>query len=115
MIKNISSLEIKIKVDDVDDTNYLQKLQDSGVNYMVTNSLPPFIIDNDKEDPLIVRCSPIDEDHSECDIEDDVILKDNEWYNIYYSTNIYEVGEDINEEPIGEFQYIDTNILDELL
>ena len=114
MIKNISSLGIKIKVDDVDDTNYVQKLQDSGVNYMVTNLLAPFIIDNDKEEPLIVRCAPVDEDHSECDIEDDVILKDNEWYNIYYSTNIYKVGEEINEEPIGEFQYIDTNILDEL-
>ena len=114
LVKNISSLGIKMKADNVDDVNNVQKLQELGVNYMTTKSLPPFVIENDKEEPIVVRCVPIDEDHSECDIEDDVILRDNEWYNIYYSTNIYKVGEDINQEPIGEFQYIDTNILDEL-
>ena len=113
-IKNISALEIKIKADDVDDANTVQKLQDLGVNYMTTKTLAPFVIENEKEEPLCVRCIPVDEDHSECDIEDDVILRDNEWYNIYYSTNIYQIGEDISPEPIGEFQYIDTNILDEL-
>ena len=114
LVKNISSLNIKIKAENVEDTTFLQKLQGLGVNYVITKTLDPFVIDNDKEEPIIVRCAPVDEEHSECDIEDDVFLRDNEWYNIYYSTNICKVGEDINPEPIGEFQYIDTNILDEL-
>ena len=85
-----------------------------GVNYINTKSLPPFLIENDKEDPIIVRCVPIDDEHSECEIEDDYILKDNEWYNIYYSENIYNLSQDIDKNPIGDFQYVDTNILDEL-
>ena len=113
-IKELSSLGKKIKVSDVEERNYAQKLQSWGVNYITTNSLPSFIIENDKEVPIIVRCVPVDDEHSECEIDDDFILKDNEWYNIYYSENIYNLSQDINTEPIGEFQYIDTNILDEL-
>ena len=52
--------------------------------------------------------------NSECEIGDEVTLIDNEKYNIYYSDNIYNISEDINEEPIGEFEYVDTNILEEL-
>ena len=58
------------------------------------------------EVPVPVRCVPVDIDHSECEIDDDVMLKDNEWYNIYYSENIYNISMDINEESLGEFQYI---------
>jgi hypothetical protein len=62
----------------------------------------------------MVRCSPVDRDNSECEIEDDIFLKDNEFYNIYYTENIYNLYENINKVPIGEFQYIDTNLLNEL-
>ena len=113
-IKTGKSLGKKIKVGIVDDAAYAEKIQQWGVNFIKTKSLPSFLAENDKEDPIVVRCVPIDGETSECEIEDDVFLKDNEWYNIYYSENIYNVSEDIHLDPIGEFQYIDTNILDEL-
>ena len=110
------SLGPKIQVSDVNDINMAEKLQSWGVNYIKTNNLHPFLMKNDREEPIIARCSPSveDEHHSECEIDDDIILKDNEIYNIYYSENIYNISEDINEYPIGEFEYIDTNILEEL-
>jgi hypothetical protein len=79
-----------------------------------TDELHPFLMENEMEVPFPVRCIQVDIDHSECEIDDDVMLKDNEWYNIYYSENIYNISMDINEESLGEFQYINTNILDEL-
>ena len=114
MIKNGAASGNKIKAGTVDDKNYAKKIQDWGVNYITTKSLPSFLIENQKEEPIIVRCIPFDDEHSECEIDDDIFLKDNEWYNIYYSENIYNIAEDINEEPIGQFQYVDTNLLDEL-
>ena len=110
------SLGKKIKAAKVDDIDFANKIQSWGVNYITTNYLHPFLIKNDKEVPIIVRCAPSvdDEYSSECEIDNDIILKDNEIYNIYYSDNIYNISEDINDIPIGEFQYIDTNILEEL-
>ena len=110
------SLGKKIKASQVDDINFADKIQSWGVNYITTNYLHPFLIKNDKEDPIIVRCSiSVDNEHeSECEIDDKVKLIDNEIYNIYYSENIYNISEDINEIPIGEFTYVDTNILEEL-
>ena len=110
------SLGKKVKASKVDDLKFAEKLQSWGVNYITTNYLHPFLMKNDKEDPIIVRCipSPDDEHESECEIDDEIKLIDNEIYNIYYSDNIYNISEDINDEPIGEFEYIDTNILDEL-
>ena len=113
-VKHTSSLGKKIKVGTVDDCNCANKIISLGVNYITTKSLPSFLIENDKEDPIIVRCVPVNDEHSECEIEDDIILKDNEYYHIYYSENIYNLSQNINLEPIGEFQYVDTNILDEL-
>ena len=113
-IKYGSSLGNKMKAGTVDDINYARKIQSWGINLISTKTLPSFLIENEKEDPIMVRCVPVDDDHSECDIEDDIILKDNEWYYIYYSDNIYNISQDINQDPIGEFQYSDTNILDEL-
>ena len=113
-VKYVKLLGYKVKVDNVDDLTYAKKIVSWGVDFIKTQSLEPFLIDNDKEDPIIVRCIPSDDDHSECEIDDDIYLKDNEWYNIYYSENIYNISLDINQEPIGEFQYVDTNILDEL-
>ena len=113
-IKYVKLLGYKVKVDNVDDLSYAKKIVSWGVDFIKTQNLEPFLINNDKEDPIIVRCIPSDDDHSECEIDDDIYLKDNEWYNIYYSENIYNISLDINKEPIGEFQYVDTNILDEL-
>ena len=114
-MKYIKSLGQKVKIDDViDDKMFIKKVLSWGVDYIKTDFLHPFLIENEMEDPALVRCVPVDGDHSECTIDDDYILKDNEWYNIYYSENIYNISMDINEQPLGEFQYIDTNILDEL-
>ena len=113
-IKSGKSLGKKVKTGIIDDSLFAGKIQEWGVNLIKTKSLPAFLAENEKEDPIIVRCVPIDDYSSECEIDDDVILKDNEWYNIYYSENIYNISQDINPDPIGEFQYVDTNILDEL-
>ena len=113
---NKEALEEKIKVSEIDDLKLAKKIQSLGVNYISTNKLDPFLIQNEKENPIIVRCSPSVEDvfNSECEIDENIRLIDNEIYNIYYSDNIYNISEDINELPIGEFKYVDTNILDEL-
>ena len=110
------SLDKKIKVTEVDNIIYAQRLLSLGVNYLTTDNLHPFLIKNDKEEPIMIRCSPSEkaEDISECEIDDDIKLIDNTIYNIYYSNNIYNISEDINEEPIGQFEYVDTNILDDL-
>lgn len=115
-VKYALSLEKKVKASKVDDLQLAEQLQSWGVNYITTNYLHPFLMKNEKEDPIIVRCNPSPEDEhiSECEIDDNIRLIDNEKYNVYYSDNIYNISEDINEKPIGEFQYIDTNILDEL-
>ena len=110
------SLGKRIKASKVDDLKFAEKILSWGVNYITTNNLHPFLAKNYKEEPIIVRCFPLvdDEYNSECEIDEKVKLIDNEIYNIYYSDNIYNISEDINEIPIGEFQYVDTNILNEL-
>ena len=115
-VKYALSLGGKVKAAKVDNLQFAEKIQSWGVNFITTNYLHPFLIKNDKEDPIIVRCEPSPEDEHEsiCEINDEVKLKDNEVYNVYYSDNIYNISEDINDDPIGEFIYIDTNILDEL-
>ena len=113
-VKHAVSLGKKVKVSLVESPTQVKKLQSWGVNYIMSRNLPPFVIENQKEDPFVVRCSHVDEDISECDIEDYLFLIDNEMYSIYYSENIYNKSQDINTEAIGEFQYINTNILDEL-
>ena len=116
VIKYGLSLGHKIKASKVDDIEFAQKIQSWGVNYITTNYLHPFLIKNEKEDPIVIRCVPSATDgyDSECEIDDNIKLIDNENYAIYYSDNIYNISEDINEIPIGEFEYIDTNLLDEL-
>ena len=108
------SLGKRIKASVVDDLEFANKIQNWGVNYITTNQLHPFLIHNVKEDPILLRCSPLDDDTSECEIEEYIPLRDNQYYSVYYSDSIYNLYEKINQEPIGEFQYIDTNLLDEL-
>ena len=113
-IKYAVSLKRKVKVSLIDDKEHVKKLQSLGVNFILTRNLPPWIIENEKEEPIIVRCSPTEDQMSECDIEDYMFLQDNELYDIYFSHNIYNISQDISEEPIAQFQYINTNLLDEL-
>ena len=113
-VKYIKSLGHKVKVDTIDDKIKAKNLLSWGVDFIKTDSLYPFYIQNEVVDPIPVRCVPVDKDHSECEIDDEITLADNEWYNIYYSENIFNISEDINEEPLEEFQYVNTNILDEL-
>ena len=113
-IKSATALGRKVKVSLVDSPTQVKKYQQWGVSYLMSRNLPPFVVQNDKEDPFIARCSVLDEETSECDIEDYFFLRDNELYSIYSSENIYEMFKDISSEPLGEFQYINTNILDEL-
>ncbi len=115
-LKQAKSLEHKIKISEINDIKLAEKVRELGVEYITTGKLHPFLIENEKEEPIIVRCNPSVEDDydSECEIDDEIKLIDNEVYNIYYSENIYNISEDINEIPIGEFEYIDTNILEEL-
>ena len=108
-IKYAVSLGKKIKIGLIESPDQIKKLQSWG-----SKNLPPFIIENKKEEPFIARCYPVNDDSSECDIEDYLFLRDNEVYNIYYSENIYNKSEDIEKEPIGHFTYVNTNILDEL-
>ena len=109
------SLGKKIKAAKIDDINLANKVVSWGVSFICTNKLHPFMLKNEKEEPIIASCtiSDTDEETSECEIDEDYNLIDNEKYNIYYSNNIYNLSEDIIETPIGEFKYVDTNVLDE--
>ena len=115
-VKYALSLGKKVKASKIDDLDFANKVISWGVNYICTNKLHPFLMKNEKEEPIIVTCalSDTDEDTSECEIDEDYNLIDNEVYSIYYSKNIYNLSEDIVETPIGEFKYVDTNLLDEL-
>lgn len=107
------SLGRKIKASKIDDINFANKVVSWGVNFICTFKLEPFLMKNIKEEPIIVSCNKDDKENnvSLCEIDENINLKDNEIYNIYYSTNIYNISEDIVEESIGNFKYIDTNSL----
>ena len=109
------SLGKKIKAVKIDDINLADKLVSWGVSFINTNKLHPFLMKNEKEEPIIANCtlSENDEETSDCEISENYNLIDNEEYNIYYSNNIYNLSEDIVETPIGKFKYVDTNVLDE--
>ena len=109
------SLGKKIKAAKIDEIEFANQVVSWGVNFICTNKLEPFLMKNEREEPIIATCtqSDMDEEVSECEIDEDYDLVDNEMYSIYYSTNIYNSSMDIVEKPIGEFKYIDTNLLDE--
>ena len=104
------SKNLKMKVSFVEDQELVEKIGSWGANYITTSS-HPFLIQNEYELPIAVKCVPIFlDDLSECKMGDDIVLKDNEIYNIYYSKNIYEKYKELNATPIGEFRYEDTKI-----
>ena len=113
IIDYIFSLGSRIKAYLVDDVELLKQLQSFGIYYMTTHNLSPFLINNIYGEPYMVKCVPIFlDDLSECKMGKDIILRDNEKYNIHYSLNIYNKFEDINLTEIGEFRYEDTKIND---
>lgn len=104
------SKNLKLKVSVVEGQDLVDKIAEWGANYITTSS-HPFMIQNDYVLPIAVKCVPIYlDDLSECKMGDDIVLKDNEIYNIYYSKNIYKKYRDLNSTPIGEFRYEDTKI-----
>ena len=103
----------KIKASLVDDLELANRLQSSGVNFITTNQLHPFLINNEYEEPILLKCTQFDV-LADCRLGPEVRLVDNEVYNIYYSSNIYNLYENINDDPIGEFKYLDTIKLDDL-
>ena len=110
----IQSLNYKIKFFNITNSKeFSDRLVSFGVNYITTTNLEPFLIHNDKDFPMRVQCVPIFmDDLSECKMGDEHVLRDNEFYNIHYSTNIYNKSMDINETAIGEFRFEDTKIND---
>lgn len=113
LVDYILSLGHKVKAFTVDNTESADKLLSLGVNYIVTNNIHPFLINNEKEEPFRVKCVNIFlDDLAECKMGPEIILRDNEFYNIFYSLNIYNKSEDINETAIGEFRFEDTKIND---
>ena len=111
--KYITSLGIKIQVGKpVNDIELAKKLQSLGVNYITTNKIHPFLIENEREFPLLYKCTQFDL-LSVCLMVDGFPkMVDRETYSVYYSDNIYNISEDINETPIGEINYLETNHLE---
>ena len=85
----------------------------SGINFITTNQLHPFYITNEYEKPILLKCTQFDI-LADCRLGQEIKLKDNEIYNIYYSNNIYTLYKDIDETPIGEFKYLDTLKMEDL-
>ena len=112
-VKYALSLGKKVKAAKVNDIKLSEKLFSWGVNYIMTQKLHPFQLYNEKEEPIQLKCNPFNlRNISECEIDNNINLIDNEVYNIYYSKNIYRPFDSINENPIGEFKYINTNFED---
>ena len=104
----------KIKVTTVDSLELANDLQLKGVNFITTNQLDPFLIRNEYEEPILLKCTQFD-NLVDCRLGPEVQLKDNEVYNIYYSSNIYKLYDNIHDDvPIGEFKYLDTKKMEDL-
>ena len=113
IVEYILSIDAKVKVSLVDNYKLAENLQELGVNYLTTKNLPTFLIKNEYDVPIRVKCLNIFlDDLAECKMGKEIRLRDNEKYNIHYSLNIYNKSEEINETAIGEFRYEDTKIND---
>ena len=106
------SIGKKIKASNVDDINTAKKLFSFGVNFITTNKLEPFLVENEYEEPILLKCTQFDV-LVDCRLGQEVKLYDTAVYNMYYTKNIYNLFEDISEKPIGEFKYLDTKQLDD--
>ena len=109
------SLGKKIKAAKVNSIKFANRLFNWGVSYITTQNLNPFQLKNEKEEPTKVKCISIhSKEYSECKIKEKINLIDRETYNIYYSEDINNQLDSINEKPIGSFKYINTNINNKL-
>jgi hypothetical protein len=97
----------------VNNLDHANEIQNWGVNYIGTNKIHPFLINNEYEEPILLKCTQFDI-LVDCRLGPEVKLFDNEIYSIYYSKNIYEINKNIVEKPIGEFKYLDTKKLDDI-
>ena len=112
IIKYGLSLGKKIKASTIDDVNIAKKLFSMGVNFITTNKIEPFYVENEYEEPILLKCTQFDV-LVDCRLGQEVKLYDNAVYNIYYTTNIYKLYEDIVDKPISELKYLDTKQLDD--
>ena len=106
------SIGKKVKTEIIDNINIANNLFSLGVNFIKTNKLEPFLVDNEYEEPILLKCTQFDV-LVDCRLGEEVKLYDNAIYNIYYTTNIYKLFEDIVDKPIAEFKYYDTKQLDD--
>jgi len=115
-VKYGKSLGKKIKAAKIDDINFANKVTSWGVNFICTNKLHSFLMKNVKEEPIQVKCISSQDNYriSICKLDENINLIDNEVYNIYYSSNIYNITNHIVEIPIGEFKYVNTNLFNQL-
>ena len=115
-VKYGRSLGKKIKASKIDDIDFANKVISWGVNFICTNKLHPFLMRNEKEEPIKIKCIPskIKEKISICEIDKNINLIDNQIYSIYFSENIYNISDNIVDKPIGEFKYVNTNKLNQL-
>ena len=113
LLRNAITFGYKIKVGPINDEKLANKLQSLGVNFMPTTKLHPFYIKNNYESPILLKCTQFDV-LVDCRLGPEVKLIDNQIYSIYYTENIYNLYENISDNPIGEFIYLDTKKLDDL-
>jgi hypothetical protein len=112
-VKNALSSGHKIKVSNVNNLGYANEIQNWGVNYIATNRIHPFLINNEYEVPILLNCTQFDI-LVNCRLGPEVKLIDNEIYSIYYSKSIHEINKNCVDNPIGEFKYLDTKKLDDI-
>lgn len=112
-VKNAISSGYIIKVSTVNNLEHANELQNWGVNFITTNKIHPFLMDNEYEEPILLKCTQFDI-LVDCRLGPEVNLIDNEIYSIYYSKNIYDINTDIIDKPIGEFKYLSTKKLDDI-
>ena len=76
------SLGHKIKAAKVNDIEFANKIIKWGVNYITTQNLHPFLIKNEKEEPIQIKCTSLFlHDYSECKLDKNIKLIDNKIYN----------------------------------
>ena len=70
----------KVKASKVNDKNLYAKIVNWGINYITTQYLHPFLMKNNRDYPIQIKCfSKNFLDISECKIDDDIKIKDNEY------------------------------------
>ena len=90
IVEYILSIDGKVKVSLVDNYELAENLQSLAANYLTTKNLRPFLIKNEYDVPIRVKCLNIFlDDLAECKMGKEIRLRDNEKYNIHYSLNIY--------------------------